>query len=87
MLRGLCIVGMRIRIEAIPYAPGVVYPRNAPSLWGFPECSEGCVPSECTFGLKLSRMLRDLLTLGVHPHFEAIPRAPRVAYPRNALSL
>ena len=32
-------------------------------------------------------MLRGSCTRGMHPHFDALPRAPRVVYRRNALSL
>ena len=87
MFRGLRAIGIHVRFEATPRNPMVEYPQNAPSLSGYPVRVVGRVPSDCTFGLMLPRMLRGLLTPGMHPHFEAIPHASRVVYPRSAPSL
>ena len=45
--------------------------------------SEGGVPSKCTFGLRLPRRTRGPCATGTRPHSEAIPHAPRVAYPQK----
>ena len=87
MPRGSRTPRMHPHFEVIPHAPSVAYPRIARPICGNPACSEGCVPSKCTSGLKLSHILRGLRTLGMRSHFEAAPHAPRVVYPRNALSL
>ena len=87
MHRGARTLGMHPHLEAIPHALMVAYLRKARSVRGYPECSEGRVLSECMLTLRLSRMIRGSRTLGVRPHFEAIPHAPRVVYPQNAFSL
>ena len=87
MLHGSCTPGMRPHFEVIPRHPRVVYPQNAPSLCGHPACSEGRVPSECTFCLGLSCMLRGSRALEMHVRLDAFPHAPKVAYPQNAPSL
>ena len=47
MLRWLPTLGMRPHFEAIPRSPGVVCPRNAPSLQGYLALLEGCLPADC----------------------------------------
>ena len=85
--RGSCTLGMRPNFQAIPYSPRVVYHRDARSVWRYPACSEGCVPLECALDWRLSRMFRGSRSLGMCPHFEAIPRARRVVVPRYARSV
>ena len=77
---------IHVRYDPQPRAPGVVYSWHALALCGFPACSEVRVPSALTSSLGLSCVPRELLTLGMYFHFEAIQPAPKVAYPRNAPS-
>ena len=87
MLRWSCTLRMRPHFEDIQHAPTVAYPRNARPVWGHPACPEGRARSEFTFGGSLSRTFLGVCTIGMRPHLEAIPHAPRVVYPRNARSV
>ena len=84
MPRGSCTLGMHSHFDGSPHAPRVVYPRNARSVWGYPTCPQGRVPSECIFSLRPPCKLRGSHTLGMRPHFEGIPHDPSVVYARNA---
>merc|ERR1712034_203182 len=45
MLRGSNTLKLDTHFGGIPHAPRVEYPQLGPSLWSYPACSEGRIPS------------------------------------------
>ena len=87
MLRRSCTLTLGPRFGATPRAPGVAHPHSGLSLRGGTASSEGRACSSSTLTSELSRVLLGSRALTLGPHFEAIPRGPRVVYPQVGPSL